>query len=186
MSSGAMTVTMRTVGSRRAAEQWPKRRLSTDSRHTGQVHRVAVLACDGVVPFDLSVPIEVFGRARLRRRPPGLRRAGLRAVPVRSTRARSRCACAHGLDALAEADTVVVPGVADIDAPVPAAVLDALRAAPRPPRLGLRRRVRRSPPPGCSTAGAPPRTGPPRRSWRAGTRRSTVDPDVLFVDEGTC
>lgn len=27
-------------------------------------HLVAVLAVDGVVPFDLAVPVEVFGRAR--------------------------------------------------------------------------------------------------------------------------
>jgi hypothetical protein len=49
----------------RGTEQWPPRRVPTESRHNGHVHRVAILAHDGVVPFDLSVPIEVFGRARL-------------------------------------------------------------------------------------------------------------------------
>ena len=29
------------------------------------MHRVVVLALDGVVAFDLAVPLEVFGRARL-------------------------------------------------------------------------------------------------------------------------
>jgi AraC family transcriptional activator FtrA len=35
----------------------------------------------------------------------------------------------HGLEAIRRADTVVVPGVGDLDAPYPAAALDALRAA---------------------------------------------------------
>jgi transcriptional regulator GlxA family with amidase domain len=93
------------------------------------VHRVAVLAVDGVVPFDMSVPIEVFGRARLADGAPAYDvrvcgpspevDAGLFGLRV-----------LRGLDELATADTVVVPGVADIAAPVPPAVLDALRAAP--------------------------------------------------------
>lgn len=29
------------------------------------MHRVAIVAYDGVVPFDLSIPCEVFGRVRL-------------------------------------------------------------------------------------------------------------------------
>jgi transcriptional regulator GlxA family with amidase domain len=93
------------------------------------VHRVAVLAGNGVVPFDLSVPIEVFGRARLTDGTPAydVRVCGpspeIDAGPFAMR-------VPHGLDELAAADTVVVPGVADIAAPVPAVVLDALRAAP--------------------------------------------------------
>ncbi|NED81075.1 AraC family transcriptional regulator, partial [Streptomyces sp. SID11233] len=29
------------------------------------MHTVAVLALDQVIPFDLSVPVEIFGRTRL-------------------------------------------------------------------------------------------------------------------------
>jgi hypothetical protein len=32
---------------------------------SGHVHEIVVLALDGVVAFDLSTPVEVFGRARL-------------------------------------------------------------------------------------------------------------------------
>ncbi len=92
------------------------------------MHTVAVLALDGVVAFDLSMPIEVFGRVRL---PDG--RAPYR-VRV----------CAPGdeidagaftlrtpwrLDALAEADTIIVPALADVTAPIPTDALSALRSA---------------------------------------------------------
>ncbi|MCA1718645.1 MAG: helix-turn-helix domain-containing protein [Actinobacteria bacterium] len=92
------------------------------------MHTVVVLALDGVLAFDLSTPVEVFGRARL---PDG--RTAYRV-----------CVCAPadevdagvltirapwGLDALAGADTIVVPGLADPTAPVPEDALRALRAA---------------------------------------------------------
>nr|MDT0656787.1 helix-turn-helix domain-containing protein [Micromonospora sp. DSM 115978] len=92
------------------------------------MHRVVILALDGVVPFDLSVPIEVFGRAKLADGGPAYQvrvcaeteevRAGLIAVRV-----------PDGLSVVAGADTVVVPGVADLDAPVPPAVIRALTEA---------------------------------------------------------
>src|SRR5918993_5278023 len=92
------------------------------------MHAVVVLALDGVLAFDLSTPVEVFGRARL---PDG--RAAYRVrvcapadevdAGVLSIRA------PWGLDALGEADTIVVPGLADPAAPVPEEVLEALRAA---------------------------------------------------------
>ncbi|MFD9791105.1 GlxA family transcriptional regulator [Streptomyces sp. NPDC059070] len=92
------------------------------------MHTVAVLALDGVIPFDLSTPVEVFGRARLPDGRPAYR------VRV----------CGPGdeidagaftlrppwpLSALADADTIVLPGTADPAAPVPPPVLDALREA---------------------------------------------------------
>ncbi|MGW3322036.1 GlxA family transcriptional regulator [Streptomyces virginiae] len=92
------------------------------------MHTVVVLALDGVIPFDLSTPIEVFARTRLPDGRPAYR------VRV--------CAPAEEVDAgafvlrapwplaeLAEADTIIVPGVADPAAPVPEEVLDALRQA---------------------------------------------------------
>ena len=92
------------------------------------MHTVAVLALDGVLAFDLSTPVEIFGRARL----PGGRAAYrvLICAPtdevdagVLSLRAR------WGMDALDRADTIVLPGLDDPVAPVPDAVLEALRSA---------------------------------------------------------
>ncbi|MFF5052241.1 GlxA family transcriptional regulator [Micromonospora sp. NPDC000663] len=92
------------------------------------MHTVAVLALDSVVPFDLATPMEVFQRTRL---PDG--RAGYRvlvcaATPTVTAGAFSM-AVPWGLDVLADADTVIVPGVSDPAAATPPAVLDALRAA---------------------------------------------------------
>ena len=62
------------------------------------------------------------------------------------------------------------------------------RCAPRPPAApGSPRSARArscSPPPGCSTAAARRRTGSTRRGSPASTPRVTVEPDVLYVDEG--
>ncbi|MFF2571347.1 GlxA family transcriptional regulator [Streptomyces sp. NPDC058084] len=92
------------------------------------MHTVAVLALDRVIPFDLATPVEAFTRARL---PDG--RAGYQ---VRVCAARPEIDAgtfalrAHwGLEALREADTVVVPGTADPTAPLPEEVRDALCAA---------------------------------------------------------
>jgi len=165
-----------------ATEQWPPRRLPTESRHNGHVHRVAVLAYDGVVLFDLAVPVEVFGRAHLA--------DGRPAYDVRV------CASAggvdtglvdirtpHGLDVAVEADTVIIPGTADIDSPVPAVLVDAITAA-RGRLVSI-----------CTGAFTLAATGllDGRRAtthWAAATELARrhpaveVDPDVLFVDEG--
>jgi transcriptional regulator GlxA family with amidase domain len=89
---------------------------------------VAVLALDGVVPFDLSTPCEVFGRVRL-----ADGRAGYRVKVCGATRTVDAGVFAirtrWGLRELARADTVIVPGVVDPARPVPRAVVDALRAA---------------------------------------------------------
>ncbi|MFY1622811.1 GlxA family transcriptional regulator [Micromonospora sp. WMMD735] len=92
------------------------------------MHTVLVLALPGTIAFDLATPIEVLGRVRL---PGG--RAGYRVLVCGSgpvvDAGPLRLAVDHGLDALADADTVIVPGRYDPTAPVPGAVLDALRAA---------------------------------------------------------
>ncbi|OIJ97903.1 AraC family transcriptional regulator [Streptomyces sp. MUSC 14] len=74
-------------------------------------HRVAVLALDGLLPFELGIPHRIFGRPKDERgrplyevvtcsvRPPG---------PV-ETDADFTIHVAHGPQALAEADTVIVP-----------------------------------------------------------------------------
>ena len=92
------------------------------------MHTVAVLALDGVLVFDLSSPVEVFGRARLPDgrgaysvrvcAPAGEEDAGVFGMPV-----------PWGLDALSGADTIIVPGLADPTAPVSEDDLGALRGA---------------------------------------------------------
>ncbi|WP_399926412.1 GlxA family transcriptional regulator [Streptomyces kanamyceticus] len=84
---------------------------SGESRADTHPHRVVVLALDGVIPFELGIPQRIFSRARdadRRRlyevvtcsvRPPG---------PVR-TDADYTILVEHGPEALATADTVVVP-----------------------------------------------------------------------------
>jgi transcriptional regulator GlxA family with amidase domain len=93
------------------------------------MHRVAVLALDGVVAFDLSVPAQVFGHVDERSRYE-LLVCGAEAGPV-ATSTGFDVVAGHGLQALRTADTVVVPGVGDRERVRPAAVLDALRAADR-------------------------------------------------------
>jgi transcriptional regulator GlxA family with amidase domain len=89
---------------------------------------VAVLALDGVVPFDLSTPVEVFGRARLRDG-----RGGYEVrvcAPTEEVDGGSFILrVPWGLDSLTKANTVVLPGVTDVDAAVPPPVVDAVRAA---------------------------------------------------------
>ncbi|MGY1582811.1 GlxA family transcriptional regulator [Streptomyces sp. MN13] len=92
------------------------------------MHTVAVLALDRVIPFDLSAPIDAFGWARL---PDG--REAYR-VWVCSDREEVNAGsftirAQYGLDALAEADTIILPGVEDPPDPLPPGVTEALRAA---------------------------------------------------------
>jgi transcriptional regulator GlxA family with amidase domain len=146
------------------------------------VYRVAILAYDGVVPFDLSVPIEVFGRARLADGRPAYDVrvcAGAGEVDAGPITVRAP----YGLDVAVEADTVVVPGTADIDRPVPAVLIAALTAA-RGRLVSI-----------CTGAFTLAATGllDGRRAtthWAAAAELArrhpaiAVDPDVLFVDEG--
>jgi transcriptional regulator GlxA family with amidase domain len=97
-------------------------------RYSIAMHTVSVLALDGVLAFDLSTPIEVFGRARL---PDGRVAYRVRVcVPTDEVDAGVFALRAPwGLDALAEADTIILPGLADPTAQIPKDVLEALRAA---------------------------------------------------------
>ncbi|MFE2039482.1 GlxA family transcriptional regulator [Streptomyces sp. NPDC059477] len=92
------------------------------------MHTVAVLALDGVVPFDLSAPIDVFGWARL---PDGREAYRVRVCSVREeVRAGPFTIRApYGLELLAEADTIVLPGVEDPPEVLPPGVTEALCAA---------------------------------------------------------
>lgn len=153
--------------------------------HPAGMYTVGVLALDGVVAFDLAVPVDVFGRARLA--------DGRRAYQVRVCAAGDdvdagafRLRAPYGVDALASADTVVVPGVADLGTPVPGEVTQALRdAAARGARIASV----------CVGAFTLAATGllDGRRAtthWTAAAEPARrypavqVDPEVLFVDEG--
>src|SRR5690242_17075354 len=87
---------------------------------------VAVLALDGVVAFDLATPCQVF--ASVEPEPYEVRVCGERPGVVRA-RPGFDVVAPFGLEGLEGAGTVVVPGVDDLRAPRPPAVLDALRAA---------------------------------------------------------
>lgn len=92
-----------------------------------------MLALPSVVPFDLAVPVQVFGYPR-----PDLGAKRYDAI-VCGTHARGRsrvqtssCFALQvpaGLDALRRAETIVVPGIDDLELPIAPAVTRALRAA---------------------------------------------------------
>lgn len=144
-------------------------------------HLVAVVAFDGVVLGDLATPCEVFGRAR-----DGgyvVRICSLAPV-VASEHVTLKVPFRLGL--LRRADTVIVPGVDDLDRVIPAALLRALRrAVDRGARVASI----------CTGAFVLAATGAldGRRAtthWRGAAELARrhplvhVDPGVLYVDEG--
>lgn len=152
-----------------------------------QPHTVAVLALPTVVPFDLAVPVQVFGYPRpdLGRRRYALTVCGQRRGSVQ-TSGGFAIRVTHGLEALARAQTIVIPGVDDPALPIAPAVLAALRRAHR---RGARLVAV------CTGAFVLGEAGllDRRRAtthWMdvpAFIRRFpgvAVDPDVLYVDEG--
>jgi transcriptional regulator GlxA family with amidase domain len=95
----------------------------------GMLHNVAVLAFDGVAPFELGVVCEVFG---IDRSGQGLPRYDFAVVAAEPGPLRSSVGFTigteHGLDRLEQADLLAVPAVS-WDRPLPEAALEALRAA---------------------------------------------------------
>lgn len=93
-------------------------------------HHVAILAYDGLCTFEFGCAIELFALERpelgvdwyrytvCAATPGPLRAMGGLTVHV-----------AHGLDVLAQADTIVIPGWHDVDAAAPPALIAALQAA---------------------------------------------------------
>lgn len=92
------------------------------------MRKVAVVAVPDVVAFDLSIPIEVFGRAQLSDGTNGYRVQVCGTEPVVSA-GPLRIATDDGLEALADADTIVVPGRSSVETDTPATLVAALRAA---------------------------------------------------------
>jgi transcriptional regulator GlxA family with amidase domain len=148
------------------------------------MHRIAVLAVDSVVAFDLAVPAQVFGHVDERRRY-AVRVCGPEQGPVATSTGFSILA-EHGPEALAWAQTIVVPGVGDRTARRPEAVVGALRRADaRGARIvGI-----------CTGAFVLAEAGllDGRRAathWRDAALLAErhpeieVDPDVLWVDDG--
>lgn len=89
---------------------------------------MAVLALDQVIPFDLSAPIDAFGWARL---PDGRPAYRIRVCSASEEVSAGPFAlrAPYGLEALAEADTIILPGVADPTVPLPPGVAEAVCAA---------------------------------------------------------
>jgi transcriptional regulator GlxA family with amidase domain len=93
------------------------------------MHRIAVLALDSVVAFDLSIPAQVFGHRDERDRY-AVAVCAERAGPV-ATSTGFDIVAPHGLATLRRAHTIVVPGFEHTERPVPPAVVSALRVADR-------------------------------------------------------
>jgi transcriptional regulator GlxA family with amidase domain len=159
--------------------EWQDCRMSNGSRQD----RVAVLALESVVAFDLAIPAQVLGRDD-----PGLYDVVVcaeRPGPVGTTTGFDIVASA-GLSALDTAHTVVVPGFAPETRDLSPAVLDALRTAhDRGARMVSI----------CTGAFALAAAGllDGRRAtthWQWAALLAElhpavdVDPDVLFVDDG--
>lgn len=149
------------------------------------VHTVAVLALDDVVAFDLAIAVEVFSRAPLADGTNGYRVLVCGVAPLVSAGPLS-IGAPHGLDAVAQADTVVVPGCADVADAAPAPVVAALQQAhARGARIASI----------CSGAFTLAAAGllDGRRAtthwmaadlFRARYPDVHLDPDVLYVDDG--
>ncbi|GAA3499844.1 helix-turn-helix domain-containing protein [Streptomyces prasinosporus] len=155
-------------------------------------HRVVVLALDGLLPFELGIPHRIFGRPRDGRgrrlyevvtcsvRPPG---------PV-GTDADFTVHVGHGPEALATADTVVVPASYELGPVYERGELTGeLAAALARVRPGTRLASI------CTGAYVLAAAGlldgrPATTHWADAERfqrlfpRVAVDPDVLFVDDG--
>ena len=91
---------------------------------------VVVLAYDGLCTFEFGCAVEVFGLPRPELGETWYRFAvaGLEPGPLRATGG-IHVLADGGLDLLAQAGTVVVPGWRGVDAPVPPTLCSALRAA---------------------------------------------------------
>lgn len=159
-------------------------KMSQSSRGT-RVKTVAVLALNGVVPFDLGIACDIFSRVRTVDDGEAYRVL----VCGESSRVRSGHFDVHApwrLEPMLDADIVIVPGVEDINLVVSSAVKKALRLASE--RGALVASI-------CTGAFVLASTGllDGKRAtthWAAVDEFAdrfpavAVDPDVLFVDEG--
>ena len=147
---------------------------------------MAVIAFHGVVLGDLAIPCEIFGRVR--------GRDGLPFYDVRICSLTQDVKSQHvtlrvpwRLSSLSRAETVIIPGIADLHRSVPSPVLRAIRrAVDRGARVASV----------CTGAFVLAATGAldglrATTHWRAATElarrhpKIDVDPSALYVDNGT-
>jgi AraC family transcriptional activator FtrA len=161
----------------------PKR----ESRRKARNPLVVALVYDGLCAFEFSCAAEVFGLSRPELGPDWYR---FETCSAKNRRVRGqygmRMQATGGLGRLLAAGTIVIPGWEGVDAPVPLAVIDALRAAhARGARLLSI----------CSGAFVLAATGlldgkQATTHWRYAEElrrrhpKIRVDPNVLYVDEG--
>jgi len=93
-------------------------------------HHVAILAYDGLCTFEFGCAVELFALDRPELGVPWYTYAvcAAEAGPLRAAGGLT-VAAPYGLEALDDADTIVIPGWRDAGAAPPAALLDALRRA---------------------------------------------------------
>ncbi|MFJ6572232.1 helix-turn-helix domain-containing protein [Streptomyces sp. NPDC091292] len=149
------------------------------------MNTVALAVTDGMLHFELSLAYEVFGSA-----PDGVAGPWYDVVvcgPGAVRAGRFGLEPDHGLDQLPRADTVIVPGWADIDEEPPTELVDAVRAAHE---AGVRVASL------CTGAFVLAAAGlldglratthwAHTEALAARYPRVTVDPDVLYVDNGS-
>ncbi len=153
-------------------------------RTLSDMHRIALAITDGMLHYELSVALEIFGADLTHVVDPWYDFALCGPGPVRINR--FRLEPDHGLDHLPQADTVLVPGWADTDREPPAELVDAVRAAHA---AGARVASLCT---GAFVLGAAGLLDGRRATthWahtRELARRypaATIDPDVLYVDNG--
>lgn len=148
-----------------------------------RVHRVVVLAIDGVYPFDLGIPSRVFGAADGRYE---VLTCSVDGGPVR-TNSDFSITVEHGPEALRTADTVVIPPFVTtaVTREVPQVLLEALGSVRPGTRLVSI----------CTGAFVLAAAGlldarPATTHWvvadlfREWFPQVALDPDVLFIDDG--
>ncbi|WP_372791930.1 GlxA family transcriptional regulator [Paraconexibacter sp.] len=149
---------------------------------------VTALALDGVLTFDLGCAVQAFSRGPGRDGAPAgftMSTCGLRPGPVRTPDGFD-LHVSDGLEALASADVVVIPGVHPVGGPVPDDVVVAIQAAHA--RGAIVMSI-------CVGAFVLAQTGlldgrPATTHWHwcedLAARHPDVDvrPDVLYVDDG--
>jgi transcriptional regulator GlxA family with amidase domain len=155
-------------------------------------HRIAVFALDGVIPFELGIPLRIFGGARSVEDDRNLYEVVTCSLAPGSVRTDADFAIVveHGLEALAEADTVVVPASHELGPVYDEGVLTApLAAAFAQVRPGARTVSI------CTGSFLIAAAGlldgrPATTHWSSADHfqrlfpRIKVDPDVLYVDDG--
>jgi transcriptional regulator GlxA family with amidase domain len=167
-----------------SSHRWGCRRMRL---YASSMHRVAAVVNDGCLYFDLAIACEVFGwdRSYL-----GVDWYDLKIVAADPPPIRTAMGLAienpHGLEALREADTIIIPGWSDVDVPPSADLIAALQAAHR---RGARMMSI------CTGAFILAETGlldgrPATTHWmwaesfRRRYPKVALDPEVLYVDDG--